>query len=68
MNDEDADRMGSVWRTDPLDRYKFQQARMGDHLMIAFECDLCVFRKLYKRNPILTDQDALDAAVKFSME
>jgi hypothetical protein len=51
MNDEDADRMGNVWRTDPLDPNKYHQARMGDHLMIAFECDRCVFRKLFRREP-----------------
>jgi hypothetical protein len=52
MNDSDVDRMGNVWRLDPGDLHKFQKARMGDHLMVAFECDLCVFRKLFGRNPI----------------
>jgi hypothetical protein len=63
MDDEDADRMGNVWRIDPGESNKFHQARMGDHLMVAFECDRCVFRKLYKREPIRTDEDAISAAI-----
>jgi hypothetical protein len=63
MDDEDADRMGNVWRIDPGESNKFHQARMGDHLMVAFECDRCVFRKLYKREPIQTDEDAISAAI-----
>jgi hypothetical protein len=31
--------------------------RDGDHLMIPFECDLCVFRKLKGRNPIPTSHE-----------
>jgi hypothetical protein len=57
MNDADADRMGNVWRIDPGDAKKFQRARMGDHLMVAFECDLCVFRKLFRRNPNSDETD-----------
>jgi hypothetical protein len=52
FDDDDADRMANVWRVDTRDKNKFHQARMGDHLMIPFECDLCVFRKLYQRNPM----------------
>ena len=63
MNDDDADRMANVWRADPGDSNKFHQARMGDHMMVAFECDLCVFRKLYKRNPIRTREEAVHAAI-----
>jgi hypothetical protein len=63
MDDEDADRMGNVWRIDPGEANKFHQARMGDHLMVAFECDRCVFRKLYRREPIISDEDAISAAI-----
>ena len=38
LNDEDADRITSVWRNAPLDPNKFHQARMGDHLMVLFKC------------------------------
>jgi len=26
--------------------------RNGDHALIPFECDLCIFRKLKKMNPV----------------
>ncbi len=51
MNDADMDRMSNVWRIDPVDLNRFQKARTGDHLMVAFECDLCVFWKLFGREP-----------------
>jgi hypothetical protein len=34
-------------------------ARDGDHLLVPFECDLCIFRKLKSRNPIPGDQEDL---------
>jgi hypothetical protein len=52
-----------VWRTEAADANKFHQAQMGNQLMVAFEYDLCVFRKLYKHNPILCDKDALDVLI-----
>jgi hypothetical protein len=55
--------MVNVWRADPVDSHKFHQARTGNHLMVAFECDLCVFRKLYKCNPIQTQEEAVHAAI-----
>jgi hypothetical protein len=61
LADGDADRMGNVWRIDPGEANKFHRARMGDHMMVAFECDSCVFRKLYGRNPIVSDQDLLES-------
>jgi hypothetical protein len=63
MNDKDADRMGNVWRIDPGEANKFHQARMVDHMMVAFECDTCVFRKLYRREPILTEEDFTNASI-----
>jgi hypothetical protein len=38
---------------EPDDEFHF--ARNGDHCMVPFECDLCVFRKLKKRSPDITD-------------
>jgi hypothetical protein len=47
---------GSKHRS-PLD---YQRERDGDHLMVPFECDLCIFRKLRKHSPNETlDQDKL---------
>ena len=42
-----------------LDRYKV--GIDGSHLMTPFQCDLCVFRNLYGRNPrqVLADQENL---------
>jgi hypothetical protein len=38
----------------------FLVARDGDHLLVPFECDLCIFQKLQGRNPVLTNpQDSL---------
>jgi hypothetical protein len=54
--------MSNVWRVDSKDKNKFHQARMGDHLMVPFECDVCVFRKLFLRNPIATSLEDLKAA------
>ena len=30
---------------------RFAEARPGDHLMTPFQCDLCHFRNIYRRNP-----------------
>ena len=44
------DESGFEWKPDK-DRMRFLQAREGDHLLVPFECDLCIFRNLTKRNP-----------------
>ena len=31
---------------------EFNYGRVGDYLMVPFQCDLCVFRRLQKRNPV----------------
>jgi hypothetical protein len=42
------------------DHTRYQRARNGDHLITPFQCDLCVFRNLQHRNPILnTPQDTM---------
>ena len=33
------------------DESRFMTARSGDHLMCPFQCDLCVFRNIYQRDP-----------------
>jgi hypothetical protein len=35
----------------PGDETRFVQARNGDHLITPFQCDLCHFRNVYKRDP-----------------
>ena len=49
----DEPRMVSSWKGKVRDENDFKQARSGDHLMIPFECDSCVFIKLKGRLPHL---------------
>jgi hypothetical protein len=42
----DEDRLGNVWRASPPDPLAFHYARDGEHLMVSFECDYCVFSKI----------------------
>lgn len=37
---------------DPKEENKFRFGRNGDHLMCPFQCDLCHFRNIQKRNPV----------------
>ena len=53
MGVDDEDRLLSGWIPRRSDLAKFAQARDGDDLMVSFECDLCVFWKLYGRPPRL---------------
>lgn len=43
--------MTNVWRISNEAQGIYEVARKGDHLMVQFECDLCVFHKLKRRNP-----------------
>lgn len=53
-------RLRSIWGKKHHSPDDFRMGLDGDHLMVPFECDLCVFRKLNGRNPILaSDQDNL---------
>ena len=53
---DDEDRLLSGWIPRKSDVGKFSQARDGDDLMVSFECDLCIFWKLYKRGPEVGNQ------------
>ena len=46
----DEDRLESGWTRRRGDQRRFAIARNGDDLLVSFECDTCVFRKLYHRN------------------
>jgi hypothetical protein len=46
--------MTALWSHTKADSSRFMKARRGDSLMTPFECDLCVFRKLRKREPDAT--------------
>ena len=51
--DDDNDRLLSGWNPTKKDPDRFKVGRNGDDLLVSFECDLCIFRKLYRRNPNL---------------
>lgn len=45
------DEAGFDWRP-ALDQRPYAQARDGDHLLVPFQCDLCIFCNLTFRNPL----------------
>ena len=47
----DENRLVSGWKPKSSDKGRYRQARSGDDLMVAFECDYCVFYKVYERAP-----------------
>ena len=47
----DEDRLDTGSRNQGRDPQAFERARVGDDLMTQFECDVCVFRKLYHGEP-----------------
>jgi hypothetical protein len=48
---DDEDRILSGWTPQRSDFGRFTSARNGDNLMVPFECDFCVFGKLFDRAP-----------------
>lgn len=54
INDED--RLMSGWVPRKVDAGRFTVARDGDDLMVSFECDFCIFWKLYNRSPDTGDE------------
>jgi hypothetical protein len=46
------ERMISAWGKKHRSADDFLVGRDGDHLLVPFECDLCIFRKLKRRNPL----------------
>ena len=42
--------MISGWARRRVDVSRFESARNGDDLLVSFECDVCIFRKLYSRD------------------
>jgi len=52
VNDEiDEPRLLSVWKGKVRGEDAFKRARAGDHLMVPFECDFCIFIKLKNHLP-----------------
>ena len=54
MEEEDKDRILSGWKPRKSDVGRFAAGRNGDDLLVPFECDYCVFGKLFGRDPDVT--------------
>jgi hypothetical protein len=46
--------------TSPGDETRFKVARAGDHLMTPFQCELCHFHNIYKRDPEMYDLEDVE--------
>jgi hypothetical protein len=57
----DKDWLGNFWQTSKPDERTFHYARNGDHLLVAFECDFCIFSQICpgKRPNLMHKCDAL---------
>jgi hypothetical protein len=57
VSDVDQEQVQRAWgkQHNSLDEYLV--GRDGDHLLVPFECDLCVFRKLTDSEPVLTCEE-----------
>ena len=53
---DDEDRIMSGWAPRKSDMGRFTSARNGDNLMVPFECDFCVFGKLFDHVPDLMNE------------
>jgi hypothetical protein len=60
-NEEDQNRLELSWGNKHQSKSDFHHARNGDHLMVPFECDECVFVKLRKfsTSPYNQEKDKL---------
>ena len=45
-NPEEAARLEEAWSPKYRNKLNFLEARPGDHLLVPFECDTCIFLKL----------------------
>jgi hypothetical protein len=54
---QDVDRLEGSWGNRTQAETDFRQARDGDHLMVPFECDMCVFRKLRRGNAQTSEEE-----------
>ena len=63
---KDVARIEKSWARKNPKRDDYIKARNGDHLMTPFQCDLCIFRKLRKKDPLPKDplDDLLLACVR----
>jgi hypothetical protein len=58
--DADKERLVRAWGTRHRPTTEFCIGRNGDHLLVPFECDVCIFRKLRRQSPnVRLEQDKL---------
>ena len=57
MDEDDEDRMRSGWASRAEDSTRFRSGRDGDDLLVSFECDECIFWKLYRGRPDLNRKE-----------
>lgn len=55
---------------DSQDLQRYKVGCDGAHLMMPFQCDLCIFRSLYKRNPMMgpSDTEALQVIRRMNLD
>jgi hypothetical protein len=63
---KDAVMIEKAWGRKKTKNGDYLNARDGDHSMVPFECNLCIFRKLRKKDPLARDpqDDLLLACVR----
>ena len=54
MGNDEEERFESAWKV-KWDENQHLSARPGDHLLLPFECDLCIFVKLMNRHPLVNN-------------
>ena len=60
---EDREEESDLVMEDPKEKNRYKMGRDGDHLMCPFECDVCHFRNMNKRDP-----DIDSSKDRFTME
>jgi hypothetical protein len=61
--DQLVDNEGNVLADSTMDQGRYTQGIDGSHLVTPIQCDLCMFRNLYKRNPRPVTSDRYNLAV-----
>ena len=52
-NSQTKERLINAWKPIHQHPEAYLHARNGDHTLVPFECDTCIFRKLTSRDPII---------------
>ena len=52
LGQKELERLALAWEKKHRNKENFKVGRNGDHTLVPFECDTCIFRKLKRRNPV----------------